>query len=177
MRVRVHQHVQEPLTVGFGRRYVPGWTSGESAWLIESSSATLAERMCSLPAREAERWIHLAEIDVSPGVERRLLDHDVLVLVHRICQPSFRASPSEVSLTDLQPQDEEEPVFLDEQRGWIEVEVRTAAGAPAVGIHYELKLPDGDILSGQTDHRGFIRHEPHEQDGECEIRFPGVDAD
>ncbi|MGH1341831.1 MAG: hypothetical protein ACRBN8_09790 [Nannocystales bacterium] len=167
--------MQDALTVGFGRKYVPGWNSAESAWLIESSSATLAERMCSLPAREAERWIRLAEIEVSARVERRLLDHDVLVLVHRVQQPSFCASPDAVPLSDLRAPVEEELTFLEEARGWIEIEVRTASGAPAAGVRYELLLPGGDVLRGRTDSGGFIRHEPHEQHGDCEIRFPEVD--
>lgn len=177
MRVCVHPHVQDALSIGFGRKYVSGWTSAESAWLIESSEATQAERMCSLPAVEAEQWIRLAEIEVSARVGRRLLDHDVLVLVHRIRQPSFCASPSEVSLRDLRQDAEEEPTILEEERGWIELEVLTAGGAPAAGVRYELMLPSGEVLRGRTDGSGLIRHEPHEQHGECELRFPGVDED
>ncbi len=169
--------MQDTLSVGFGRRYVPGWTSGESAWLIESSSATLAERMCSLPAGEAERWIRLAQIEVSPRVERRLSDRDVLVLVHRVWQPSFCSTPDAVSLRDLQPQADEEPTILEEAKGWIELEVLTAGGAPASGVRYELMLPSGEVLRGRADDRGFIRHKPHVQHGECELRFPGVDED
>ncbi len=166
--------MQDALSIGFGRKYVSGWTSAESAWLIESSAATQAERMCSLPAAEAQRWIRLAEIEVSARVERRLLDHDVLVLVHRIRQPSFCGSPDAVSLRDLQA---DEPTILEEVKGWIELEVLTAGGAPAAGVRYELMLPSGEVLRGRTDADGFVRHEPHVQHGECELRFPGVDED
>jgi hypothetical protein len=163
-----------PLRVGFGRVHIRGWTSQEGAWLIEAASATQAERMYALPPHEAERWVRLADLELSPRVEQRLLDHEVLVLVHRAWGPSFRAGPPPIDFVS----DDDEPVeILEPTTTWIELEVLTAGGAPAVNARYALTLPDGEVVRGRTDTNGMIRHHKLTQDGECSLRFPGVDED
>lgn len=160
-----------PLRVGFGRMHIRGWTSQEAAWLIEASCATQAERMYALSPAEAQRWVELASLELSPRVARRLRDHEVLVLVHRL--PSFSVPVGQTPV-DLVP-DEEPATVLEETKAWIELEVLTAGGAPAAGARYELILPDGEVLRGRTDEDGMIRHHALATDGECELRFPGVD--
>lgn len=168
--------MQDALSFGFGRRQVSGWTSQESAWLIESTAATVAERMCALPPQEAEQWMRLAEVEVSPEIEQRLLGHEVLVLVPRVRYPAFCESPPSTPLLDLRPELEEEPSVVEEALNWIEVEVRTANGDPAADLDYEMTLPDGEVLRGRTDSSGFIRRDALRQPGECTIRFPSVDT-
>lgn len=163
----------DPLRVGFGRVHIRGWTSQEGAWLIEAACATEAERMYALPPCEAERWIRLAALDLSPRVEQRLRDHQVFVLVHRPWGPSFCAGPAPV---DVVPDDDEPVTILEPQTTWIELEVLTAGGAPAANARYELTLPDGEIVRGRTDANGLVRHRKLTQDGECSLRFPGVDG-
>lgn len=153
--------------------HIRGWTSQEAAWLIEASCATQAERMYALPPADAQRWVQLASLELSPRVEQRLRDHEVLVLVHRM--PGF-CVPVGQTPVDLVPDDE--PVtLLEDAKAWIELEVLTAGGAPAAGARYELILPDGEVLRGRTDKDGMIRHHALAYDGECELRFPGVDED
>jgi len=164
----------EPLHVGFGRLHIRGWTSHEAAWLIEGACATQAERMYALTPDEARRWVQLTDIELTPRVERRLLDHEVLVLVHRTWGPRFDVGAPPIDLT---PDDDEPVTFLEETKAWVEIEVLTAGGAPARDVRYALTLPDGQVVHGRTDGNGLIRHDALANDGECEIRFPGVDED
>lgn len=57
----------------------------------------------------------------------------------------------------------------------IEIQVRDALERPAVGVYYEIALPDGARRSGTTDADGMIRIDDIEQPGDCELTFPDVD--
>lgn len=51
-------------------------------------------------------------------------------------------------------------------------QVLNAAGAPAAGVFYELKLPDGTLKTGKTDDAGNLKVDAALQSGECTLVFP-----
>lgn len=177
--------VQEALEFGFGRQQVHGHTS--AAWLIERHCATAAERMCSLPPDEAERWVALAQIEVGPQLEQGLASRDVLVMVERGGLPAFDASPPAVSLFDLLVDaadgrgdggsgSSSAGASADEESAedFIEVQVVDARGRPRPSVRYELRFPDGTATSGTTDADGMVRHERLDQAGDCVLVLPDV---
>jgi len=59
----------------------------------------------------------------------------------------------------------------------IEIAVVNALDQPAVGVYYQIQLPDGASRSGTTDAEGMIRISDIEKSGNCTIHFPDIDAD
>lgn len=55
-------------------------------------------------------------------------------------------------------------------------QVLNAAGAPAAGVFYELKLPDGTLKTGKTDDAGNLKVDAALQSGECTLVFPDYEA-
>ena len=130
--------------------------------------------MYALSPDEARRWVRLADIALSSRVERRLLDHEVLVLVHRTWSPHFGV---DARPADLLPDDDEPVTLLEEPKAWVEIQLLTAGGAPAANVRYALVLQDGQVLAGRTNAAGLIRHDSLPSEGECVVRFPEVDED
>ncbi len=62
------------------------------------------------------------------------------------------------------------------ETSWIEFEMIDEADEPVPGLSYEVKLPDGSVTTGTLDGNGFARISGCEP-GQCEISFPGLDAD
>jgi hypothetical protein len=66
------------------------------------------------------------------------------------------------------------PEMIDPHQ--IEITVVNALDQPAIGVLYEIKLPDGVSRSGTTDSTGMIKITGIERPGDCSIVFPDVDA-
>jgi hypothetical protein len=175
--------VQETLSRGFVRQRVVGWSAGEAAWLIETTHATMAERMCALSPQDAARWVERASVEVSPDLERDLEASEVLVLVARAAaMPVFAAAPEATNLFDLLPPEaarrtsdagEEQDLRTD----FIEVQVVDARGRPRPSVRYQLHFPNGTQVTGVTDADGMLRHERLEQSGEAVLILPDVEAE
>jgi hypothetical protein len=58
----------------------------------------------------------------------------------------------------------------------ITINVLDALDRPAVGVYYELTLPDGGLRTGTTDGDGQIKVSNIEKAGDCTLVFPDVDA-
>ena len=151
----------------------------EAAWLIEAACATLAEQMCALPPDEAERWVRLAQLEVSARVEQGVRDHRVLVLVHRARLPAFEFTPDAVDLVDLAPPLDEPPIeeLAAEAVDFIEVQLVDARGKPRPSVRYTLQCPDGSTLQGTTDADGMLRHDRLACGGDCVLVLPEVDKE
>jgi uncharacterized protein (DUF2345 family) len=59
---------------------------------------------------------------------------------------------------------------------WIEVELVGEDGGPIANERCEITLPDGEVLRRKTDKNGLVRVPRIETAGDCEIRFPDIDA-
>jgi phage baseplate assembly protein gpV len=57
----------------------------------------------------------------------------------------------------------------------IEIAVLDALDRPAVGVAYDLKLPDGGTRSGTTNGEGKIKVSNIEKPGDCTLTFPAID--
>jgi len=57
---------------------------------------------------------------------------------------------------------------------FIEVSLVDDTGSPLADQAYELKLPDGRVVAGTTDHRGRC-WTPQTPSGACELKFPSLD--
>jgi hypothetical protein len=60
---------------------------------------------------------------------------------------------------------------------WIEIELVGEDGSPVGGEEYEIKLPDGILVKGYLDEKGWARVEGIAQPGQCEISMPRLDRD
>lgn len=69
-----------------------------------------------------------------------------------------------------------DPVDPDEQAGWISFRVLNQDGDPLAGVRYELTLPDGNTVSGQTDDSGAV-YLADVAPGECELSLPDLPDD
>jgi hypothetical protein len=58
---------------------------------------------------------------------------------------------------------------------WIEIMLVDDEGAPVGGEEYRLTLPDGAVVSGRLDERGFARIDGIEA-GLCDVTFPRIDG-
>lgn len=151
-----------------------GWSTRDAAWLIEASQATQAERMCAMPPHEAERWVRLAELEVSGRIEQGVRDHQVLILGLRTASPAFcGVAPKAVSLAELASEKEVERV--EEAVDFIEVQLVDARGKPRSSVRYVLQLPDGTETRGSTDADGMLRHEKLGQQGDSMLFLPDVE--
>ena len=61
-----------------------------------------------------------------------------------------------------------------EKKHWIEILVQDKEGNPVVGQDYEIRLPNGNLITGTTDQRGVARVEGIDA-GNCRIWFPSLD--
>lgn len=167
-------NVESLLSAGFGRQYVQGRSSWEAGWLIEASHATQAERMCAMSPLEGERWVRLAEIEVSPRVEQGLRDHQVLVLARRVARGGFGVvTPEAVNLADLSPESAED--LVPEITDFIEVQVVDARGKSRPSVRYVLQFPDGTEVRGTTGVDGMLRHEKLGQQGDSMLFLPDIE--
>jgi uncharacterized protein involved in type VI secretion and phage assembly len=64
----------------------------------------------------------------------------------------------------------------DTKTSWIEIELVDDEDQPVAGERYEITTPDGKIKRGTTDTKGRAREEGI-QPGQCQIRFPRLDAE
>ena len=69
------------------------------------------------------------------------------------------------------PEPWESDVLLD----FIEVVLVDEDGAPVPNVAYQLKLPDGKVVAGQTNHNGKC-WTPKTPSGSCELTFPKLDG-
>ncbi len=58
----------------------------------------------------------------------------------------------------------------------IEIAVVNALEQPAIGVFYEIRLPDGSSRTGTTDGSGMIEISDIAHPGDCSIGFPDIDA-
>ena len=65
-------------------------------------------------------------------------------------------------------------VVSKDKKHWVEIAMVDQEGNPAAGQNYEIKLPDGSIVTGSLDERGLVRIEGIDP-GNCKIRFPTLD--
>lgn len=72
------------------------------------------------------------------------------------------------------PEPEPEPASVEH---WLTVEVLDADEQPAVGIGYELMLPDSEHRWGSTDGDGRIEVQGIGESGHCKLRFPDIDSE
>jgi phage tail tube protein FII len=59
---------------------------------------------------------------------------------------------------------------------WVEVELLGEDGVGIAGERCEITLPDGQVLMRKTDAQGLIRIARLAEAGDCQIRFPDIDA-
>ncbi|OGP97595.1 MAG: hypothetical protein A2Z51_04840 [Deltaproteobacteria bacterium RBG_19FT_COMBO_52_11] len=74
--------------------------------------------------------------------------------------------------TFIEPTDEEER----KKKSWIEIELVDEEGASVPGERYKVTLPDGKVVEGTLDHKGFKRIEGIEP-GSCKVTFPRLDKE
>ena len=63
-----------------------------------------------------------------------------------------------------------------EQPHWIELSLVDEEKNPVADQPYWIQLPDGEILEGKLDDKGFIRIDDI-PNGDCLVKFPGVNTD
>jgi uncharacterized protein (DUF2345 family) len=68
------------------------------------------------------------------------------------------------------------PSKLKTTNHWIEVELLGEDGGAIAGERCEITLPDGQVLRRKTDASGLVRVPRIAAAGDCEIRFPDIDA-
>lgn len=64
----------------------------------------------------------------------------------------------------------------ERELNWVEFQLVDEADQPLVGQRYRVVMPDGKVVEGTLDSSGLVRVEGA-QAGECEVTFPGLDAD
>jgi hypothetical protein len=57
---------------------------------------------------------------------------------------------------------------------WIEIKLVDEEGQPIPGVRYRVKLPDGTVVEGTLDQKGYARIDGFEP-GQCEVTFPDLD--
>jgi hypothetical protein len=60
---------------------------------------------------------------------------------------------------------------------WIEIELVGEDGKPIAGEMYVVALPDGTAVTGYLDSEGWARIENIESSADCQVSFPGLDAE
>ena len=58
---------------------------------------------------------------------------------------------------------------------WVEIELHDDGGFPVPYEEYRVTLPNGEIVAGYLDEKGFVRIET-DTPGNCKITFPNLDA-
>jgi uncharacterized protein (DUF2345 family) len=110
-------------------------------------------------------------------------DHDGLVRVDRTvagqCTITFPDLDAGATgpLTRVERQGTQVvPSKLEKTQHWLEVELLGEDGAAIAGERCEITLPDGEVLRRKTDASGLVRVPRIATAGDCEIRFPDIDA-
>jgi hypothetical protein len=65
-------------------------------------------------------------------------------------------------------------VVSKDKKHWVEIAMVDQEGNPAAGQDYEIKLPNGSIVTGSLDERGLARIDGIDP-GDCKVRFPSLD--
>jgi hypothetical protein len=73
-----------------------------------------------------------------------------------------------------QPPDAVEPCPL--AKTWIEITLVDVEGNPVAGQNYQITAPDGKVVKGKLDGKGFA-HVDGVQSGSCAITFPDLDGE
>ena len=71
------------------------------------------------------------------------------------------------------PQTQEEK---EQKKSWIAIELVDEENSPVPGEAYRITLPDGPVIEGTLDEKGYARVEGIEP-GTCQITFPELDQD
>ena len=62
------------------------------------------------------------------------------------------------------------------KKNWIAIELKDEEDNPVPGEYYEVKLPDGSVVSGTLDDKGTARVDGIDP-GEAEVTFPNLDKE
>lgn len=65
-------------------------------------------------------------------------------------------------------------VVSADKKHWVEIAMVDQEGNPCAGQDYEIKLPDGSLVTGSLNEQGAARVEGIDP-GNCRIRFPSLD--
>jgi hypothetical protein len=159
------EHELELVGAGFEPIDVP--TPGLRAMLVEALDGPLGSRgvaslfMRPLPGSVGDRH----------GFARELLE--LLELGRVVLLRDGRAR--QVSLTDMQPLEQAEPVEAVERLTWIEVLIEDEHGVGVANVRCAITLPDGSKREGRTNAHGILRHDGIPA-GNCTISLLDHDA-
>ena len=190
---RVHRLIEQGVIYVLAERYQPMTSEQPDIYVFEPDFYE-SERSFRAPTH----WIEVELLDEAgePVVgercrivlpdERVIEDRtnsDGLVRVSRIisgsCEivfPDLDAGAVE-SLTQIGRQGTQAPKTASStRRHWIEVELLDEAGHGIANERCEISLPDGKIVKRKTDRQGLVRVKHIADAGDCEIRFPDLDA-
>lgn len=91
------------------------------------------------------------------------------------CTPaSSSSSTSPATSSSSPPSNSGTKVISPDKKHWVEIAMVDKEGNPTPGQAYEIKLPDGTIVTGSLDERGAARVEGIDP-GNCKIKFPTLD--
>ena len=71
--------------------------------------------------------------------------------------------------SDLPPR-----VVSTEKKHWIEIALLDEKGNPVAGQSYQIRLPNGTVVTGSLDSRGLARVEGIDP-GTCKVTFPDLE--
>jgi hypothetical protein len=60
---------------------------------------------------------------------------------------------------------------------WLEIELVGEDSKPIPSARYQVRLPDGKVVDGYLDREGFARLDGLTAAGQCQVRFPELDAE
>jgi hypothetical protein len=63
-----------------------------------------------------------------------------------------------------------------ESNTWIEIEMVGEDGSPVAGEPFKITLPDGGVIEGTLDGKGFARVDGIDP-GTCQVTFPRLDTE
>ena len=107
--------------------------------------------------------------DLSELLVARILE-GTFVAVRDRSVPRLMSAPQVTPLIDpSRPVPTEEPQVTD----WLGLRLVDAEDAPVVDEPFEVRLPDGTIEKGRTDHEGRARYDGVRR-GRCQIVFPRI---
>ncbi len=87
---------------------------------------------------------------------------------------SFGYDAAGGSVQDCAAQGKRPTVVNPDKTHWVEILMQDKEGNPIAGQDYEIRLPDGRLVTGTTDQRGVARVDGIDP-GNCNIRFPSLD--
>ena len=65
-------------------------------------------------------------------------------------------------------------IVSKERKHWIEIALVDEKGNPVAGQPYQIRLPNGKVVTGNLDSRGLARVEGIDP-GTCKVSFPDLD--